>query len=102
MASFVDLFNATASTNTYNKTLKLEDLEQGTQYSIQSGRVVNTKYGKSVVLTLCDPDSQENFDVFLPKKFVETFEKSESIPENLKLIRGKPMGSSFELKVIRK
>lgn len=102
MASFVDLFNTTASTSAYNKTLKLEDLEQGMHYTIQSGRVVNTRYGKSVVLTLCEPNSEDNFDVFLPKKFVEAFEKSESIPENLKLIRGKPIGASFELKVIRK
>lgn len=102
MDNFADLFNAVATAPQYNKTLKLEELDEKEQYSIQSARIVNTKYGKSVVLTLCEPNSEDSFDVFLPKRYVEVFEKSRPIPENIKLIRGKMIGNSFNLQVKRK
>lgn len=102
MDNFADLFNAVATAPRYNKTLKLEELDEKELYSIQSARIVNTKYGKSVVLTLCEPNSEDPFDVFLPKRYVEVFEKSRPIPENIKLIRGKMIGNSFNLQVKRK
>lgn len=101
MANFVDSFN-TVTTPQYNKTLKLEELDETEQYSIKSARFVNTKYGKKVVLTLCEPNGEDNLDVFLPTRYVEVFEKFDPVPGKFKLVRGKRIGASFELKVIRK
>lgn len=99
MASFVERFNAIPTIST-SDTRKIKDLIEGVPYTVRAIRVVDTRFGRSAVVTLLD--NIEKFDVFLPKRFTSVFETEEKVePDTLTLTRGKPIGQSFDIKLER-
>lgn len=102
MASIVNKFNVIASKAAQARnTRKIGELVESEPYIVQQVRVVNTPFGKSAVATLLGEEDEE-FDVFLPKRFTPVFESEEVEPNTLKLIRGKPNGTTYDLKLERK
>lgn len=72
-SDFVSQFNAAA----YSKTKRLQDLIHGKPYDILQMRQVSTRYGPAIVTQL-QADGEE-FDVFLPSRYVEVFGEKKSI-----------------------
>lgn len=96
MASFIERFNATKQ----QETLRTADLVEGNSYRLKTIKVIHTKFGKCAIAKLVD--GEEDIDVFLPQRYTQLFkngEEEEQIFENTVLIRGKPVGKSYEIKI---
>lgn len=102
MASIVNKFNAVSSKAVLARnTRKIEELVESKPYIIQQVRVVNTPYGKSAVAMVLGEEDKE-FDLFLPKRFTSVFESEEIEPNTIQLIREKPLGPTYDIKLERK
>ena len=67
---YVHYLNSVSSRK-FNNNKKLKDLVGDRYYLVRDFRTVNTRYGKTCVVTLYDErdPSQTTFDVFLPKRY---------------------------------
>ena len=74
---YVNYLNSVSSRKS-NNNKKLKDLVVDRYYPVRTFRTVNTKYGKTCVITLYverDP-TQTTFDVFLPKRYSDIYSNS--------------------------
>ena len=54
--------------NKYNRTIRKEDLDNGTENAITGTKYVSKKYGNKLVIIISYKD--ERFDLFSPKCFI--------------------------------
>ena len=65
-AELINILNYTAD---FSRTTKLSDLMKDAPYDVVELRKIDTKYGPSIIITLCIGED-ENTNVFLPKRYV--------------------------------
>lgn len=96
MASLIDKFNATRP----QETRKVKDLKVDVLYPVIKLQRLQTKFGPSLVATLSESDTMEEFKVFLPKRYGEILAEGETAPDNLALVSKGIVGSTAELQLI--
>lgn len=82
----------------FNKSKKLTELEKGKYYRVRAFKVVNGKFGRTVVVSLFDEDdiSKTMFDVFLPKRY-DYIESNNNVRNVVMAYYGKKfIGEGFE------
>lgn len=96
MASLLEQFNAVQP----KETLRTADLVEGKLYTLNKIVIRDTKYGQCAIATLLE--EEEEIKAYLPQRYVSVFKEKETKFKNTKLVRGRAVGNSFKIKLIRK
>lgn len=69
----MDKFNNVSSAS-FPPLKKARDLEEGSIHTVKELRFTNTKFGEAIVAVLQPSAGGEEFSIFLPKRFVRSFD----------------------------
>lgn len=101
MVSFLEKFSVISQV----EYKKCTDLNQNTQYNIDTLENVSTKYGESLVATLQNPDRIGTLiKVYLPKRYAGKFTNEELAnitPNRMKLIYRGQKGNTSDIEIIQ-